>query len=166
MPRDTTGRATVTGLTDDELARWRALDPRPNHGDVWRAGLAALESGPVPADERWFALADRFVTALEWTRPARPAPAGEPAAPRPGRARIDALAWHGKLCAAGLAGRERVTRLDVQAALGVGQKRADRVMGLIVAAGLATVHPRIAPLPYTWTLHPPAPGTSPPDAGT
>jgi hypothetical protein len=158
---------TVAKVPDADYRRWktRGIDARA----VFVRGLDALDAdehpaAPVAADDRWFALAERFVSALGYRTPAAPAAPVE-ATPRPSRARLDAAYCHRQLCDHGLGTRDRVTLADVQAALNIGDKRARRIMALLVAADLATAHPRIAPLPYTWTLHPPAPGTSPPGAG-
>jgi hypothetical protein len=165
---DATHNISVAKVTAADYRRWktRGLDART----VFVRGLDALDADEhaapdVPDSRAWFALVDRLVTALEW-RPeprTRPAPA---TAPRQPRATLDAAWCHRQLVAAGLHQRERVTRLDVQGPTGWGQKRTDRIMGIVTAAGLATAHPVIAPLPRTWTVHPPAPGTSPPGTGT
>lgn len=149
---DATHRATVTGITADELARYKQLDV--THGDVWRAGLAALESGPAATSaapvviEVGPELAGLLrALARDGGQHERPRHAPPTAAER-----LDGQ--HRALWGA-YAARDRIAVADVRAVLGCGWTTASRIMSGLVVTDRATAHPKPLGGAWTWTLRPP-----------
>lgn len=164
---DATHRATVTGITADELARYKHLDV--THGDVWRAGLAALESGPAtstaaPAAPVVIEVGPDLAALLralardggQHERPAAPAPADAmtTALVRAAR-RAERLDGQHRALWDAYAARDRIAVADVRAVLGCGWTTASRIMGGLVVSGRASAHPKPMGGAWTWTLRPP-----------
>ena len=162
-----THRATVTGITADELARYKQLDV--THGDVWRAGLAALESGPAAATAAPVVIEvgpelAALLRALarsdggQHERPAPAAPDAMTAALVRAARRAERLDGQHRALWDAYSARDRIAVADVRAVLGCGWTTASRIMSGLVVSGRATAHPKPMGGAWTWTLRPPADG--------